>query len=276
MWGRREWGSVNDEHEDLADDNLLESIREHARWQTQCEVVERDGLLLYAGGSSFPGAYRNSVVRLDPAVSAQQTLSRARAFFAERGRGFTLWVFSRRDEDVDALARQSRMPCVADGPCMLVTRPLPVDAASHARDVRNVRIARFVDERVIRDAIEVNAEAYTELGLSSDEVHATFPEPARVLSERVVGFVAYLDDRPVATALTLVHGRSAGLYWVGTVKRAQRTGLGGLCTRLATNAGFERSAQVVMLQASRFGEPLYARLGYGEYARARWYRQPRE
>jgi hypothetical protein len=68
---------------------------------------------------------------------------------------------------------------------MLVTRPLPVDAP--ARDVRNVRIARFVDERVIHDAIEVNAEAYTELGLSSDEVHATFPEPARVLSERVVG-----------------------------------------------------------------------------------------
>jgi hypothetical protein len=34
---------------DLADHNLVEATREHARWQHPCELVEADGLLALAG-----------------------------------------------------------------------------------------------------------------------------------------------------------------------------------------------------------------------------------
>ena len=34
---------------DLADANLLQAMREHARWQVPCECVEEDGTLMVAG-----------------------------------------------------------------------------------------------------------------------------------------------------------------------------------------------------------------------------------
>jgi hypothetical protein len=257
--------------EELADANLIESIREHARWQGPVELIEQDGLLLFAGRTGYPGAYRNAAARADRGLSAEHVLTRARAFFAERERGFTLWALGERDQDLDALAMKSGMQRTADSPCMLIEAPVPVPEPAP-----EIRVERFSSADHVRDAIMVNAQAYPLLGLSADETRAGFPEPERLLSKSIAGFVAYDAVGPVATALTVLSGESAGVYWVGTVPRAHRTGLGGLCTRLATNAGFEHGARVVMLQASPLGAPLYARLGYRTYAQARWYRAKAE
>ena len=43
--------NVSDSVEALADLNLIESIREHARWQTPAHLEETDGLLLFAGAT---------------------------------------------------------------------------------------------------------------------------------------------------------------------------------------------------------------------------------
>ncbi len=255
--------------EDLCDANLIESIREHSRWQHRCEVVEKDGVLLVAGHSAFPGAYRNSVARLDRRVPAESALRRAQEFFGARRRGFTVWVRTHHDEDIEQLLLAAQRQRLTDGPCMLIEARL-----ADVEPPTGVRIETFTDERRVRDAIAINAEAYEALGLAAAETRATFQLPARVLSERVVGFVAYRDGRAVSTALTIMSGAGAGVYWVGTVNAAQRTGLAGLCTRLATNAGFDRGAHVVTLQASPFGEPVYRRLGYRTYERVRWYRHP--
>lgn len=257
--------------EQLADANLIESIREHARWQGPVELIEQGGVLLFAGRTAYPGAYRNSVARIDPAISAEEVLARARAFFKERARGFTLWALGKHDQDLDAHAQKLGMQCTAHSPCMLVEAPLPVPEIAPG-----IRIERFDKADHVRDAIAINAQAYPLLGLSADETRAGFPEPERLLADHIEGFVAYDAIGPVATALTLLTAESAGLYWVGTVPRAHRTGLGGLCTRLATNAGFDHGARVVMLQASPLGAPLYTRLGYRTYAQARWYRAKAE
>ena len=75
--------------------------------------------------------------------------------------------------------------------------------------------------------------------------------------------------------LTIFSGNGAGIYWVGTIPEAQRSGLGTLCTRVATNAGFQNGASVVTLQASPYGEPIYLRLGYKTYDRLKWYLCPK-
>lgn len=255
--------------EDLADLNLLESIREHAYWQGPCELREDQGVLLLAGATSFPGAYRNSVARVDRAVAAADVLAIARDFFQERYRGFTVWVRTEHDQDLEALVQSEGLDRRADGPCMLIESPPPLLAPPPG-----VEVVQFADEQHVRDAIDVNSRAYEALGLPAEETYTTFREPKRLLSDRVVGFVAYLEGRPVSTALTLLSGDGAGIYWVGTAKDRERSGLGGLCTRYATQAAFSRGARVVMLQASPFGEPVYRRLGYREYERARWYSQP--
>lgn len=254
---------------DLADENLLESLREHARWQQPCECVESDGVLLVAGANGFAAGYRNCVARTDGRVAAQSVIARAREFFAARGRGFAALVRVGRDHDLEAALRASDAKLRGDSPCMLIDAPLP--------DVEppcGVRVERFADERHVRDAVQVNAEAYQANRLPAAETAIYFACPDALLSERVIGYVAYRGTQPLSTALTIMSGRGAGVYWVGTAAQAQRMGLASYCTRLATNAGFARGASVVTLQASPFGEPVYRRLGYRTYDRARWFVYP--
>lgn len=250
--------------EDLADANYVESVREHAHWQSPCELVEQDGLLLVAGPNAFPAAYRNCLVRLDRGVSAPEVLARARGFFIARGRGYTVMTRDSRDRDLASFLASAGLKPMGDLPCMLIESPLAAP-----RIPADVRVERFTDVRHVLDAVEINAEAYEAIGLPAHQARLYFGRPRELLSPRVEGFVAYRGAQPASTALMLMNGESAGLYWVGTANAAQRRGLGEICTRLATNAGFARGAKVVTLQASPFGEPIYARLGYRIYDRTR-------
>ena len=248
--------------QDRADANFIESIREHARWQDPCELVEADGLILVAGPNPFPVAYRNCVLRVDQRVSAHDTLARAREFFGSRRRGFTVITRKSRDADLISFLPAAGLQATADFPCMLIESPL-----APPQIPPDVRVERFREERQVRDAVEINAEAYQMNKLPAHEARVYFGRPQELLSSRVEGYVAYRDGLPASTALTIFSGEGAGIYWVGTAQAAQRRGLGEICTRLATNAGFARGAEVVTLQASPFGEPIYQRLGYRTYDR---------
>ncbi|MBI4963768.1 MAG: hypothetical protein HY913_10880 [Desulfomonile tiedjei] len=251
----------------LADDNFIESIREHARWQDRCECIEEHGLLLLAGATSLPFPYQNCLVRTDGALSAQQVLDRAREFFGSRGRGFILFVRTGQDEDLDLLCQTSGLRLLSDTPCMLITKPFQsVDSPD------SIRIESITAEQHVRDAISINSEAYRVFGAPPKAITATYGNPSKLLSSpNVTGYVLYRENRPVSTALTIFSGKGAGIYWVGTVPDAERTGLATISTRLATNAGFDRGASAVTLQASSYGEPIYVRLGYQTYDHLKWY-----
>jgi len=252
----------------LADDNFVESIREHARWQgDQSQCVEESGLLLLAGSTRYPFPYQNCLMRIDPAIPAQQVLDRARDFFGSRSRGFLLAVHTGHDQDLDSLCQTSGLKLRADTPCMLIKEPFQsIDSPD------SIRVESFKEERHVRDAIFINSQAYQVFGAPQEAIEATYGIPSKLLSsENVEGYVLYQGDRPVATALTIFSGNGAGIYWVGTVPEAQRGGLATICTRLATNAGFQHGASAVTLQASPYGEPVYLRLGYKIYDRLKWY-----
>ncbi len=255
--------------DDLADANLLQALREHARWQQPCTCVEEGGVLLMAGANAFPGAFRNCVVRVDAGVPAAEVLQRAQAFFTQRKRGYTLLARASRDADLIATLQAAGMTPLADSPCMLIEQ-----AVEEPTVPAGIRIERMTELRHVQDAVAINAEAYEALKLPAAETRVFFGRPQEVLSPRIVGFVAYRDGVPVSTALTLLSGEGAGVYWVGTAAAARRSGLGELCTRLATNAGFAAGARVVTLQASPFGEPIYQRLGYRTYDRQLRFRFP--
>lgn len=254
---------------DLSDANLVEAIREHARWQVPCECVETDGVLMVAGANALPIPFRNCVARIDGAVAADRVLDLAREFFGRRGRGYAAIVRGSRDRDIGAALRAAGLAPTADSPCMLIESPLAEPAIPPG-----IRIKRFDSEQRVMDAVRVNAEAYEAIKLPAEETRVFFGKPAALLSQNIVGFVAYRDAVPVATALTILSGAGAGVYWVGTAAHARRSGLGELCTRLATNAGFAGGASVVTLQASPFGEPIYDRLGYRIYDRLLRFRLP--
>ena len=255
--------------QDLADANLVEAIREHARWQDPCECVEASGVLLVAGPNAFPITFRNCVARVDGRVQAAEVLELGREFFRKRGRGFTVLVRDSRDKDIDEALRSEGLSPAGEAPCMLLESPVAAP-----RIPAGVHIETFREEAHVRDAVQVTEEAYEAIKLPAAETRLFFGRPAALLSPRLAGFVAYRGAVPVSTALTIHSGKAAGVYWVGTASAMQRSGLGELCTRLATNAGFAMGASVVTLQATPYGEPLYRRLGYRTYDRLVRFRYP--
>ena len=255
---------------DIADANLVESVRAFARCQTPCDLVEANGLLLHAGPSRFPASCLNAAIRIDPALDPRAALAQARGFFSARDRGFTFVTRTHCDADLEALLATEGLTCDSNSPCMLVDAPVRVSALAEG-----IRIERISEPQHVADFIAVSAQAYEAMGLRLAQTQASFSRAEGLLDTHIAGFIAYRKTQPVSTALTIFSGGAmldAGIYWVGTVPDARGLGLAEHCTALATNIGFERGARVVTLQASKFGEPIYRRMGYREYDRQSWFR----
>jgi len=75
-------------------------------------------------------------------------------------------------------------------------------------------------------------------------------------------YVARLDDEPAACVVAVHAQQDCGIFMVATVPRAQRRGLALALIRQALRDARERGATSSSLQATRFGRPLYERLGY--------------
>jgi ribosomal protein S18 acetylase RimI-like enzyme len=92
-----------------------------------------------------------------------------------------------------------------------------------------------------------------------------------MLQPEVAVSLAELDGRPVAGAMSVVIGDDPNGYvgWVACLPEGRGRHLGDAVTRLVTNEAFARGASIVTLEASRFGENTYRRMGYEERYRYR-------
>ena len=78
-------------------------------------------------------------------------------------------------------------------------------------------------------------------------------------------FLARRRGAPLATSTLLAAG-VVGLFNVGTLPDARRTGLGRLVSLAAIAAGRDAGYRVAVLQSSRMGEPVYRSIGFEERA----------
>jgi hypothetical protein len=250
--------SAGPDHSLLGHLNLLELSRESTRWGTGGALEESDGILLYATGSWLP-VVCNGALRSDETASPADVVARADAFFGARKRGYTVMA---RDTPADA---ELRAACEAGGlevfgepaPEMVCTAPV---AASCPDDVE-IRTVTTVEG--VRDFATITGAAYATYGMPANAPVELMSLPRRVLAApHLVTVVAYRGDEPLAGAMTLLSHGIAGLYWVGTVEKARRSGLGAAVTAAVTNIAFDRGAAAVTLQASVMGEPVYRSLGY--------------
>lgn len=250
----------------FGDLNLAEFTREFARWQQKYEIIESGDLLMTVGADAFPGS--NFVMRLAPACtpSANELLDRARAFFGERQRGFSLHVRRHIDTDLESVCEAHGMVKIGNSAGMVLDAPLPDKPTDEAITVKVV-----ADRQAAVDFAGVTVASYKSLGLPEESGKQMFASPERILKPHVVPVVAYDNGVPVSAAMALMSHGIAGIYWVGTVETHRRRGLAELCTRIAGNNAFERGATHVVLQASHMGEPVYQGMGYREFTRYPWF-----
>jgi ribosomal protein S18 acetylase RimI-like enzyme len=230
--------------------NEQELWREMVRWSGG-RIVEERGVLLVSG----PSAYLRVAIRVDPQVAGADVVARATEFFAGDPAGFIVLVRRPDDEDVERAALAHGFEAGwSERPMALTAPPSPREVPDEV-DVRVV-----ADERGVVEHGRVVALANDDPG-ERERAPLLFHD-ATILTPNVAAFVAYLDDEPVSCAMTLVSHRLAGVFYVATVERARRRGLGDALTRMAARAGFEMGAAAAWLGASEMGAGLYRRIGF--------------
>lgn len=243
--------------------NCMEYSREMARNSgPKGDLVERDGVLLFASGSDFP-VLLNGAFRLDPAVDADSVIDLADGWFAERGRGWSLATTSwgGSDDDLIAAAARRGLLSVTDAPGMVCDQrvdELPVPDGVEVRRLDGNDATAFIS------MIDL---AYTSLGMPVGALAATATDPPRMPPPHVVTIAAFDGDDLVSGAQVMFSHGIAGVYSVGTAESARGRGLAELVTRIVTNIGFDGGAGHVTLQATSMGEPIYRRIGYRELYR---------
>jgi len=244
----------------LSDLNYAETLRELTR-RAGGIVHDEDGLLCYAGADPFP-VLTNGVMRTGSGPPAAVVLERARAFFAGRGRGYTVHVRAHLDADLQASGERDGLTPMGDAPGMVLDRR-PPDVAPPS----GVELRRVSGDEDVAAFGRIMGEAYATYGMPATVGPASFPHRDVLVAPHIATFLAVLEGEPVAGAMVVVTHGVAGVYWVGTVPAARGRGLAELCTRAAGNAGFDQGAPIAALQASVMGEPLYRRMGYVEVTR---------
>jgi Acetyltransferase (GNAT) domain len=248
------------EHEtELGHQNLIGYYRATTQWTSKGSLHEEGGTFLYAGGSWIP-VIGNGAFLTNDGVAPVELIARADAFFARRKRGYSVKVRDTgQDDELAAACEAGGLVAFGDPtPQMICHERLAAPPLPDGVTVRAVH-----DEQGVADFAAVDADAYGTYGMPAEVFADMFDRPGRLLADPDTAIVvAYQGDRPVATALTYLHGGVGALQWVGTVTDARHMRLGWHVTAWATNVAFDRGASSVTLQASPMGAPLYAKMGY--------------
>jgi ribosomal protein S18 acetylase RimI-like enzyme len=232
--------------------NEQELWREMVRWSGGL-VHEEDGLLFVAGRSR----YLRVLSRLDADIDGASAVRRAGEFFAAHGRGHIVLAREGDDADLaDAALAAGYTPAWTERSMALAGPPEPSPLAGDI-DVRGVSSSAEV-----LDYGTVVAEANDDPG-ERERAGLLFHDHT-ILAPHIAAFVAYLDGAPAACAMTLVSHGVAGVFYVATVERARRRGLGDALTRMAARAGFGLGARAAWLGASEIGADLYRRIGFSD------------
>jgi ribosomal protein S18 acetylase RimI-like enzyme len=232
--------------------NEQELWRDMVRWSGGL-VHEQDGLLFVAG----PSSYLRVVIRMDGGVDGVAAVQRCSEFFGASQSGHIVLVREPDDADLARAALAAGYtPAWTERPMALHEPPDPSPQAAEV-DVRVVS----TPEQVL-DYGTVVADANDDPG-ERERAGLLFHDRT-ILAPHIAAFVAYLDDAPVACAMTLVSHGVAGVFYVATIERARRRGLGDALTRMAARAGFELGARAAWLGASEMGAGLYRRIGFSD------------
>jgi ribosomal protein S18 acetylase RimI-like enzyme len=237
--------------------NLVDSSRQLFELDPGVEIEVGSGWVFGAGRSSHP-VISNAAFRVDDEVDPGELLERAQAFFSTRERGFAVWARDGAAEDRDLIeaAAAAGLKQVYAMPEMVLGKRAEEQPPGDGVELR--RVASAADAA---DYWRVATAAYASLGFPP-EIFAFYESLDGLVAGNAAAFLAHLDGRPAAIAMTIVSHGVAGIYWVGTDEEARGRGLGRTVTATAVNAGFDMGAEVASLQASPMGEGLYMRMGF--------------
>ncbi len=225
---------------------LHEFYRLIATGAESSRLLQREGVTAAVVPAASERSVANGVV-YDSAERLAASLGELDAVYEQAGvRAWTVWVPQDDREAAELLQRCGHV--------------LDADPAAMV-----LELERF--ERSPSPGVEIdpNADA-ADVARLNDAVYGYDGDFARSLGrmqmEGVHSYAAIVDGEPVASTVALDHAGDCCITFVATLPQARGQGLATeLMTRALVDAR-ERGCTTTSLQATKAGEPIYARLGY--------------
>ncbi|HVA09644.1 MAG TPA: GNAT family N-acetyltransferase [Acidimicrobiales bacterium] len=205
----------------------------------------------------FNGVFRSKLPRADVAPIAEETLAIARAH-----RVPVAWRVTPTTPPETAPALEA-IGWHAGRQVPIMARDLGIQANSVG-----LRTGVTVEEVASSTLADWSRVVALSFGCPEDYVHvpAGYDRDFGLPGETTLcRFLLRIDGEPVASSALLPGPAGtglAGIFCVGTLERSRGQGLGTAMTQAAMTAARDMGAQVVVLQASEMGQPVYERLGF--------------
>lgn len=247
-----------------ADNNLLEAVKTRTAVVKGAEIIENSKYAFFTIGVESEDGHLNGAICLDDDY-AEEAFEKSKDYFRALKRSFSFWVRDYENEKLEAiLLEKGYVPKRKPGSAaMAIYGKITGNQLKPGYSVEIVK-----SESQIRDFTDVISEAFSKERKVSNHM---FSELETLNSDKCIAFLIYKDSVAVASALTVASKDTAGIYWIGVREANRREGLGAYIVETATNAGFERGASAVILQASEVGEKLYKKLGFETFKHYRLY-----
>jgi GNAT superfamily N-acetyltransferase len=179
---------------------------------------------------------------------------------------FWWWIYpSGQSPKTRAMLQDAGLRLIEKVPCMAADLN---DSASEKQIPNNITISPVKDkndlliwEDISFHGFEMPECARVQYGAFVSSFDLGNQSPQRL-------FLAYFDDKPVATSLLFVHNNTAGIYYVSTLPAYRNKGLGLNVTIAAMQYAKKSGFKNVILQATPLGAKVYIRAGFKEYCRA--------
>jgi GNAT superfamily N-acetyltransferase len=245
----------------LADLNLIEFWRESSKWIPNTEIHETHETVFIDCGIDFVGCSLAFNLSEDSVEQPAEFVARAKAFFSGRKKGFSLLLRGHCDQDIIQYCKDQKIFLVGDQLGMVLEGKAKGGEKPGGAELRWVKTTGD-----LQDFRSVAAESFMDLLFPREVSEAYFTHAERVLSPFSILATVYFEDEPACCAMAMLSHGIAGVYWVGTTKKARGKGLAKYCVQEVSNAAIGMGARVVVLQASEFGRPVYPKIGYREFS----------
>lgn len=232
----------------LEQESFIACYRALAEGAPRGAVRECGGIFAFVTGTPVP--MFNGCVVADPDWAGE--LPEALTWLSGQDVPFTLWTPGFDDPDLDALAARHGLAREQHPYPGMVLTPVPSRPALPPGLVVEPAVA----------GREADFAAVVVSGGLGAEAAALLTGPAFADRADVDLFVGYLDGSPVGTSIAISSARVGGVVSVLTVAEARGRGVGTALTWAAVEAGRVRGHEVVALQATPMGLPVYRAMGF--------------
>jgi GNAT superfamily N-acetyltransferase len=245
-------------------ERMLKSMREFfrlvGRSSEGAHVIELDGVL----GSVCPKvperSLPNSVIYESQGALIAALPELARSYDAAGIQAWTVWT---PKDDADAISALDD-----------AGHHLDADPAAMTMDLGELAEPPEVEYRVGDELLPVvasiNDRAYAFEGTPFADF--TSQQPPGVTHD----YLAYDDGEPVSAVVILETDGDASVWDVATLPEARGRGLAGRLMHRALWDARERGCDMSSLQATKIGEPVYARLGYRSHGAVQMWERRRQ